>query len=115
MGLQRSCIDLANRPSFLLRPSCCRSAFPGENFIQSGHRRLSLIVAQYRRIDGIGSERGGTVGVIGLGANSLPPSRRAAHSAALQPRQRRRSAVKYDAALDVSPSKSAVCEYVSHR
>ena len=56
MRLQRNCIGLASRPSVLLQPNCCRTAFDGENFIQSGHRRSSLFVAQYRRNDGNGGE-----------------------------------------------------------
>jgi hypothetical protein len=30
MALQRNCIGLGNRPTVLLRPSCCRTGFRGE-------------------------------------------------------------------------------------
>jgi hypothetical protein len=61
MGLQRSCIGLASRPTVLLRPSCCRTAFHGENSFNQAigaHRCLSLNIAGWTAIDGDGLSAG---------------------------------------------------------
>jgi hypothetical protein len=98
MGLQRSCIGLANRLYVRLRPRCCPATSHGETSFQSGHRHSSLLVAEYRRNNG-NNRRGGLKKRRRNRARCqfAVCERAAAHSAAVQPRQRR-SAVKYDTA-----------------